>query len=117
MIRFAEELDKLVYEAGKENVKRNNVLLRTKAKRVAISAAIQFSSDEIEQMGDLFKELFLAGGGVAHILKYQKGKRKPVYEIRYRRHGVNITVVDKDLRTAKELFIKETNRGDLWRRK
>lgn len=71
---------------------------------------IQFTVDEIEQMGDAFKAIFCADGDVAHISKYQVDNPNPTYEIRYCRHGINISVTDKDLKTAKALFIKETQK-------
>ncbi len=107
MIRSAEELDKLVREAMK-NTEGNTFPINSKVKRVAASAMIQFTADEIEQMEDSFKVLFCAEGGIARISKYQVGKRKPTYEIRYCRHGINISVTDKCLKTAKALFIQET---------
>lgn len=110
MIRSAIELDKLVRKAMKENAEGNNLPHNSQAKHVAASAFIQFSADEIEQMGDLFKDLFRAEDGVTRILKHRTGKRKPTYEIRYCRHGINISVKDKDLKTAKALFIKETQK-------
>lgn len=74
------------------------------------SALIKFTAEEINQMSDPFKNLFACYGSVARVLKYLKGKRKVIYEIRYCRHGFNISVTHKDLRTAKALFIKEAVR-------
>ncbi|HIU61103.1 MAG TPA: hypothetical protein IAB69_00435 [Candidatus Coproplasma excrementigallinarum] len=59
-------------------------------------------------MSKTFKKEFIAGGCVAHIIKRPSGKSGFYYEIRYRRNGYNITVSNKDLKTAKEMFTKAT---------
>ena len=105
MNRIIENFNNLMREALKKSSRIN-------PKSKQITAMLRFSAYELEQMEDSFKELFCADGGVAYISKYQVGKRKPTYEIRYYRHGINLSVTDKDLKTAKALFIQETHKLD-----
>lgn len=76
--------------------------------RNALSAAIKFTKEEIRGMSKSFKKEFIANGCVAHVTKRPSGKDGVYYEIRYRRNGYNITVSNKDLSKAKQLFIERT---------
>lgn len=115
MIRSVEELDKLVREVMKGNAEGTVKHANQQAKPIAASAMIRFSANQVRLMGEAFVPLFLAGGGIAHVEKALNGKGEPFYTLRYCRHGINISVTDKDLTTAKALFIKATNqiRGEL----
>ena len=76
--------------------------------RNALSAAIKFTKEEIRGMSKSFKKEFIANGCVAHVTKRPSGKDGVYYEIRYRRNGYNITVSNKDLNKAKQLFVERT---------
>lgn len=99
------QLDNLIREAMK-----NTPLASETKTDLTLSAMIKFTEEEIEQMGAPFKDILVLDGSVAHVIKYLSQKRKPLYEIRYLRHGINIIVVNKNLKKAKELFIQETVR-------
>ena len=78
-------------------------------KEKTLSATIKFSKEEGAKMSKTFKKEFIAAGLVAHIIKRPSGKNGFYYEIRYRRNGFNISVSNKDLATAKKLFIERTH--------
>ena len=82
------------------------------SKRKAISATIKLTDEEIKGMSKTFKKEFVANGCVAHIIKRPSGKTGFYYEIRYRRNGYNITVSNKNLKTAKKMFVERTMRLD-----
>lgn len=79
-------------------------------KQKALSATIKFTNKEVKSMSKTFKREFIGNGCVAHIIKRPSGKSGFYYEIRYRRNGYNITVSNKDLKTAKKKFIEMTNK-------
>lgn len=81
-------------------------------KKQALSATIKFTDEEIKGMSKTFKKEFIANGCVAHIIKRPSGKNGIYYEIRYRRNGYNITVSNKNLKTAKKMFVERTMRLD-----
>lgn len=70
------------------------------------SAKIKFTKKEIESMSKTFKREFIANGMAAHIIERPSGKRGSFYEIRYRRNGYDIAVSNKELKTAKAMFIE-----------
>ncbi len=72
------------------------------------SAKIKFTKKEIESMSKTFKREFIANGMAAHIIERPSGKRGSFYEIRYRRNGYDIAVSNKELKTAKAMFIEAT---------
>lgn len=72
------------------------------------SAKIKFTKKEIESMSKTFKREFIANGMAAHIIERPSGKHGSFYEIRYRRNGYDITVSNKELKTAKAMFIEAT---------
>ncbi len=72
------------------------------------SAKIKFTKKEIESMSKTFKKEFIANGMAAHIIERPSGKRGVLYEIRYRRNGYDIAVSNKELKTAKAMFIEAT---------
>ncbi len=72
------------------------------------SAKIKFTKKEIESMSKTFKREFIANGMAAHIIERPSGKRGVLYEIRYRRNGYDIAVSNKELKTAKAMFIEAT---------
>lgn len=59
-------------------------------------------------MSKTFKREFIANGMAAHIIERPSGKRGSFYEIRYRRNGYDIAVSNKELKTAKAMFIEAT---------
>ena len=72
------------------------------------SAKIKFTKKEIESMSKTFKREFIANGMTAHIIERPSGKHGSFYEIRYRRNGYDIAVSNKELKTAKAMFIEAT---------
>ncbi len=72
------------------------------------SAKIKFTKKEIESMSKTFKREFIANGMAAHIIERPSGKHGVFYEIRYRRNGYDIAVSNKELKTAKAMFIEAT---------
>ena len=72
------------------------------------SAKIKFTKKEIESMSKTFKREFIANGMTAHIIERPSGKRGSFYEIRYRRNGYDIAVSNKELNTARAMFIEAT---------
>lgn len=82
------------------------------SKRKALSATIKFTDEEIKGMSKTFKKEFIANGCVAHIIKRPSGKSGFFYEIRYRRNGYNISVSNKNLKTAKRMFAEATTKLD-----
>ena len=79
----------------------------------ALSASVKFTRSEVMRMSKTFKKEFIANGCVAHVIKRPSGKSGVYYEIRYRRNGYNITVSNKDLNVAKELFVSATHNLDV----
>lgn len=70
-----------------------------------ISFGVHFEESECEHMREDFKEEFSHWGNYfAMCKKYDFG-----YELRYRRHGFNVSVFHKDLAAAKQLFIAEVS--------
>lgn len=57
-------------------------------------------------MPKTFRKEFRADGCTAHVRKRKCGKNH-TYEIRYRKNGYNITVTNKNLEIAKQLFIQK----------
>lgn len=72
------------------------------------SSKIKFTKKEIESMSKTFKREFIANGMAAHIIERPSGKHGVFYEIRYRRNGYDIAVSNKQLKTAKAMFIEAT---------
>ena len=73
----------------------------------SVSSKIIFSQKEINLMPKTFKKEFRANGCTAHVRRRKTSKNCYLYDIRYRRNGYNILVTNKDLETAKRLFIEK----------
>ena len=118
MVMTARERGELIQAAGE----LNNAVLKamelektaepSEEKRRTLSATVKFTDEEIKGMSKSFKKEFIANGCVAHIIKRPSGKTGFYYEIRYRRNGYNITVSNKNLKTAKKMFVERTMRLD-----
>ena len=102
MVRLSSRMNELVEKA----MQLEQHELHKKEK--ALSATIKFSQEEVAKMSKTFKKEFIANGLVAHIIKRPSGKNGIYYEIRYRRNGYNISVSNKNLQRAKQLFIEKT---------
>ena len=76
-------------------------------KKTMVSSVLQFTQKEINQMPKTFKKEFRANGCTAHVRRRKTSKNCYLYDIRYRRNGYNILVTNKDLETAKRLFIEK----------
>lgn len=115
MMMVARERKDFINLAGEMNaaiqkaMEIENTGLVPKENKKTLSATIKFTKQEIDNMSKTFKKEFIANGCVSHIIKRPSGKKGVYYEIRYRRNGYNITVSNKDLKRAKELFIKATH--------
>lgn len=108
LIRLANEINSAVLKVIK--LEKSGQVPQEKTK--ALSATIKFTDEEIKGMSKSFKKEFIANGCVAHITKRPSGKEGVCYEIRYRRNGYNITVSNKNLKTAKKMFVERTMRLD-----
>ena len=106
LIRLANELNSTVLKA----MEMEKTAGAPAEKRQALSATVKFTDKEIKGMSKTFKKEFIANGCVAHIIKRPSGKNGIYYEIRYRRNGYNITVSNKNLKTAKRMFVERTMR-------
>lgn len=109
VIQAASTLNSVVMQVM-DLEKRTGGVLTGREKQRAISASIKFTKDEVKAMSKTFKKEFIANGCVAHITKRPSGKKGVYYEIRYRRNGYNITVSNKDLKTAKQRFVEACSR-------
>ena len=103
-INLAGEMNAIIQKA----MDLESTDLVPKENKKTLSATIKFTKQEIDKMSKTFKKEFIANGCVSHIIKRPSGKNGVYYEIRYRRNGYNITVSNKDLKKAKELFIVAT---------
>ncbi len=106
IIRIAGELNSVIQNAMELEKSENYNFSIRKEKRS--STSIKFTMQEVNQMSKTFKKEFIANGCVSHIIARPSGKNGKIYEIRYRRNGYNISVSNKDLNTAKALFIVAT---------
>lgn len=84
-------------------------------KNKTLSATIKFTKKEVDMMSQTFKKEFIANGCAGRIIKRPSGKHGFYYEIRYRRNGYNISVSNKDIDKAKELFIVATYNLDAYK--
>lgn len=66
-------------------------------------------------MSKTFKKEFIANGCIGRIIRRPSGKHGWYYEIRYRRNGYNISVSNKDIKKAKELFVVATYNLELYK--
>ena len=71
----------------------------------SVSSKLIFTQKELNQMPKTFKKEFRTTGCTAHIRKRKCGKNSYTYDIRYRKNGYDILVTNKNLETAKQLFI------------
>ena len=76
-------------------------------KKAMVSSILQFTQKEVNQMPKTFKKEFRTNGCTAHVRRRKTSKNCYLYDIRYRRNGYNILVTNKDLETAKRLFIEK----------
>lgn len=108
LVKLAGDLNSVVLKA----MEMEKTAGLSAEKKQALSATIKFTDEEIKGMSKTFKKEFIANGCVAHIIKRPSGKSGIYYEIRYRRNGYNITVSNKNLKTAKKMFVERTKRLD-----
>lgn len=112
IIHLASELNQIIQKAM-ENENTNSIL---NTKRKTSSTTIKFNKEEIDMMSKTFKREFIANGCVGRIIKRPSGKNGFYYEIRYRRNGYNISVSNKDIKKAKELFVAATHNLELYKK-
>ncbi len=106
IISLASQLNNII-EKAMEFENSNQISIN---KKETSSTTIKFTKQEVDQMSKTFKKEFIANGCVSHIIARPSGKKGKYYEIRYRRNGYNISVSNKDLKKAKELFVLITRR-------
>ena len=73
----------------------------------SVSSKLFFTQKEISLMPKTFKKEFRSDGCTAHVRKRKCGKNSYTYDIRYNRNGYSICVTNKNLETAKQLFIEK----------
>ena len=73
----------------------------------SVSSKIIFTQKEINQMPKTLKKEFRTDGCTAHVRKRKCGKNSYTYDIRYNRNGYSICATNKNLETAKQLFIEK----------
>ena len=73
----------------------------------SVSSKLIFTQKEINLMPKTFKKEFRTDGCTAHVRKRKCGKNSYTYDIRYNRNGYSICVTNKNLETAKQLFIEK----------
>ena len=73
----------------------------------SVSSKLFFTQKEISLMPKTFKKEFRTDGCTAHVRKRKCGKNSYTYDIRYNRNGYSICVTNKNLETAKQLFIEK----------
>ena len=66
-------------------------------------------------MSKTFKKEFISNGCLGRIIQRPSGKNGVYYEIRYRRNGYNVSVCNKDINKAKELFVIATYNLDKYK--
>ncbi len=111
MIQLATQLNSIIEKA----IASEELNLLSVNKKKTSSATIKFTKEEIESMSKTFKKEFIANGCAGRIIKRPSGKNGVYYEIRYRRNGYNISVSNKSLAKAKELFIVATYNLDKYK--
>lgn len=79
----------------------------------SVSTRIRFSQKKLTHMSKTFKKEFIANGLAAHVIKRPSGKTGFYYEIRYRRNGYNLTASAKNIKDAKQKFLKMTEPGEI----
>jgi len=80
---------------------------RNKGKKTS-SAELKFTKKEIESMSKTFKREFIANGMAAHIIERPSGKRGTFYLFCKQKTAYEIAVSNKELKTAKAMFIEAT---------
>lgn len=123
MLLMAQERGEVINIAGKLNALIQEAMEIEKAgnfnfsdnKRKTSSATIKFTKEEIDMMSKTFKKEFIANGCAGRVIKRPSGKNGFYYEIRYRRNGYNISVSNKDINKAKELFVTATHNLELYK--
>lgn len=102
--RLARSLDKAIIKAMRE-VRTERACVPENAR---LTATIVFARQEVDKMPKGFGAAFTGGGAVARISKERRGNGF-LYQITYKRNGINITAMGGDVRTAKQNFIRETH--------
>lgn len=106
VIRLAGELNALIESAMKIEKEHNYDFSATTKK--TSSTTIKFTKQEVDNMSKTFKKEFISNGCLGRIIQRPSGKNGVYYEIRYRRNGYNVSVCNKDINKAKELFVLAT---------
>ena len=104
IIRLATQLNGIIEKAMQIETANDTSIIKKKTS----STTIKFTKQEVDNMSKTFKKEFIANGCAGRIIKRPCGKNGFYYEIRYRRNGYNISVSNKDINKAKELFVQAT---------
>ena len=113
VIRLAGELNALIESAMKIEKEHNYDFSATTKK--TSSTTIKFTKQEVDNMSKTFKKEFISNGCLGRIIQRPSGKNGVYYEIRYRRNGYNVSVCNKDINKAKELFVIATYNLDKYK--
>ena len=104
IMHLATQLNDIIEKAMEIEAVNSTAIIK---KRTS-STSIKFTKHEVNQMSKTFKKEFIANGCAGRIIQRPSGKKGFYYEIRYRRNGYNISVSNKDIKKAKELFVLAT---------
>lgn len=111
IIKIAGHLNNMICQAL--DMEKSGALALPEEKTKTLSAEIKFTQEEVNMIkSKTFKIEFIANGCIGRVIRRPSGKKNCYYEIRYRRHGYNVSVSHKDIDVAKKLFIEQTSKLD-----
>lgn len=111
IIKIAANLNGMICQAL--DMEKSGTLALPEENKKTLSAEIKFTKEEVNMIkSKTFKREFIANGCVGRVIRRPSGKKNCYYEIRYRRHGYNISVSHKDIDVARKLFIEKTSNLD-----
>lgn len=85
-----------------DEAKEKSLAVSTGGEKKKRNTALSFTSQEIEEMPNELKKLFITGAVIAHVRK-----NRDSYEIRVQLHGKRITASGKNLKIAKIRFLQK----------
>ena len=105
IVKLSGEFNELIKRAIE--IEDKSGVIATVQEGKTVSAEIKFTKEELKGVDKDFLRMFNEQGRVVRVIKRRSGKKKFLYEIRYRRNGYNISVSSTDLVEAKKKFIDE----------
>ena len=103
----SEEKIKLLLQSLFSSYSKEAEFNKQQNTETSVSSKLIFTQKELNQMPKTFKKEFRTDGCTAHVRKRKCGKNSYTYDIRYNRNGYYICVTNKNLETAKKLFIEK----------